>query len=115
MDHREYQVDDVNDDNPSSVFCEECTNIVSRSSAEQVYDEFIGQMVWKCKGCLSPEEEGTMIETQYCDICKTDHPVDAFRYIGGGWQGTRNWYTLECLNTGELFTCYYDEQTDEEE
>ncbi len=56
-----------------------------------------------------------MSETQYCDICKTDHPVDAFRYIGGGWEETRNWYTLECLNTGELFTSYYDEQTDEEE
>lgn len=53
-----------------------------------------------------------MSETQYCDICKTDHPVDAFRYIGGGWEGTRNWYTLECLNTGELFTSYYDEQTE---
>lgn len=58
MAHREYQVDDVYDDDPSSVYCVDCTNLVSRSSAELVYDEFIGQMVWKCNGCLSNEEKG---------------------------------------------------------
>ena len=57
MAHREYQLDDVYDDDPSSVYCVDCTNIVSRHSAELVYDEFIGQMVWKCKGCLSEDEQ----------------------------------------------------------
>jgi len=58
MSRREYQVDDVADNDPLSVFCVGCMNIVSRLSAELIYDELIGQMVWKCKGCLSEEEQG---------------------------------------------------------
>ena len=55
-----------------------------------------------------------MSESQYCDICKEDHPVEEFEHVSGGSQGTRNWFTLKCLHTGELFTCYYDEQIDED-
>lgn len=49
---RPLKVDDVYDDSPSSVFCEECTNIVNRRDAEKVFDEILMKIVWKCKECL---------------------------------------------------------------
>lgn len=49
---RPLKVDDVYDDDPHSVFCEECTNTVNRRDAEKVFDEILMKIVWKCKGCL---------------------------------------------------------------
>lgn len=60
-----------------------------------------------------------MNENQYCEICKTEHPVEEFEHVSGGWVNdgdvSRNWFTLKCLRTGKEFSIYFDEPVDDDE
>lgn len=65
-----------------------------------------------------------MDEKQFCDVCKTEHSVNEFEHVSGGWITdtnrygelvSHNWFTLKCLRTGKEFSIYYDETVSEED